>query len=77
MVYLFNQTFNNPGISVIKYDVTRDGVTAPTKEININGEKSPFNFDYIAGWLSENGIIGISENIASPLHRIPAFVVSF
>jgi hypothetical protein len=35
---VFNQTFNNPGISVIKYDVTRDGVTAPTKTININGE---------------------------------------
>ncbi len=31
--------------------------------ITINGEKSPFNFDYIAGWLSENRIIGISQNV--------------
>lgn len=36
---IFNQTFNNPGISVIAYDVERDGVDAPTAKININGKE--------------------------------------
>lgn len=47
---VFNQTFNNPGISVIQYDVNRDGVTAPTKTININGK----NIDVLT---DENGNI--------------------